>query len=418
MGGVADKQSGLSVFNYKAVRAALALTYSLFDKAGAGPHAIYDHLAEGELHSLSERAYSDLDGGDWSWSIPSSLAGAVKSTAARIRALDRLLVDFTLDHGPPSDIEFEYLCLEADWYVIPRLTARAPRTGYGGRSTFPQRGTLHHRLLPHVNGSYTIDLKWSHDIGLVGPNDLLGASMFEWFSLECEYESDPARFRATGIDCPGARRTIQENVKLANSNSCSAMVWPELSMRPEKELQVLKNSLEELALSDARGGAPSFTMAGSWHLQGENGIENVAPILDFRGQEIMQHRKSRVYADNKIGLEDIYSEYRIPVLVTQDQLIAFAICRDYCDLEPGIPYPTLSVDMVIVSSLGNKQTMASHRGAAGHTVTLGGRVFVVQQEVKRRKGKVGWVLPPSKQPGILELAKLRKPRWSVHPGWE
>lgn len=393
------------------VRAALARAYALL---AYGPERVsgeYCRIPEAELAAAATFAHAALDGGDWSWTPPSDLAGAARSTAARVRALDRLLKQASAHHGPPVDIEEEYLCPTTGWFVIPRLTARVPRPGHGGRSFLQQRGTLDHRLLPRRFGSYTVRLHWLADVGAIRPDAPLGAAMFEDFRIELARSEDPKEFHATGITCPGATEAIADAVSRANAEGCTCLAWPELTMRPEVEQTALRSALEDLAASAVPGSHPAFTLAGSWHV-GDDPRRNVAPVLDFSGDTILEHVKARPYADNDYGEEAIFPDYTIPVLVTQHDLVAFAICKDFCDFRDN-PYPTLNVDLVVVGSLDGPVTMDSHRTIAAQAAANGTSSFVVQQDLETGRGDTGWVLRPAQSAEPVELATLRRGRWSV-----
>ncbi|WP_447726015.1 hypothetical protein [Sphingomonas koreensis] len=412
---LAQTQSKLADGAYRPVRAALAACYAQLSAAPAKSAELYARIAETELVRAANAQFSRLEDGDWRWDFAGAgLEDGVAALGARVRALDRLLKHLTNDHGPPADIELDYLCTETGWFVIPRLTARIARDGHGGRATIQQRATLDHRLLPRKLGSYTIELAWLGDIVTTAPGKL-GAAMFEDFELEIQRSGEPLNFIATGILCPTAETTITTAVARAAADGCSALAWPELTMRPQIELKALREALEAAALSDAAGDAPGFTLAGSWHVEGKDGRRNIAPVLDSCGREILRHAKSRAYADNEYGMEAILCDYRIPVLVTQEELVAFAICKDFCDARPGIPYPLLDIDLIIVGSIGNDVTMQSHRSAASDAMALGTRTFVVQQDLSTTNGETGWVLPPSRAPGQFDLKKLRTPAWSVWP---
>lgn len=412
---LAAEQSKYKTTDFETVRAALASTYAHMSLAEANPSDIYCRIPEAELFAAGAVHSGRLELNDWAWSLDDAdLDAAVYSLGARVRALDALLCDVARHHGPPVDADSEYLCAATDWYVVPRLTSRIARSGHGGRATFEQRGTLEHRLLPRKIGSYTTSLHWLGDIAETSPDDMLGAAMFENFDVSFDVGGDPKKFSATGISCGSARDTIRRSVGEAHRSRCVAVAWPELTMRPEIELAALREALEDFACSEDAGGPLAFTLAGSWHVEGELGRENIAPVLNACGRDIFSHAKSRAYADNDYGIEDIQCGYRIPILVTQEQLVAFGICKDFCDLRKGIPYPILNVDLVVVGSIGNEATMTSHRAAAGDASIYGCRAFVVQQDLTTGTAETGWVLPPGSAPNPDATASLRTGCWTIH----
>lgn len=412
--GLMAAQSKVASLDYDVVRRALAETYSLMAYAGANPEDIYGHIPESELRGTAAGVFERLSACDWSWDGAAGGVGeAVPSVAARIRALDRLLKHVARHNGPPVNPEADWLDEETGWYVVPRLTARTPRPGYGTRSSFGQRGTLEHRLLPRRIGSYEVSLHWLADIVGASEPPVFGAGMFENFRLDLEGAPEPEAFVAAGLRCPSAAEHIAQVVVRANEASCYCLAWPELTMRPEVEGRVLSHALRNLSLSDVRGGSPAFTLAGSWHVGEGSDRKNAAPVLDACGDAVLVHRKARAYADNGVGIEAICPDYRIPVLVTENHLVAFAICKDFCDLRQGIPYPFLNVDLVVVGSIGNEQTMGSHRAMAGQAEANGTGVVVVQQDLETGEGETGWVIRPATGVLTRELGELRRGSWST-----
>jgi hypothetical protein len=100
------------------------------------------------------------------------------------------------------------------------------------------------------------------------------------------------------------------------------------------------------------------------------------------------------HADGK--LEDVESGRTLNVLVTDDALIAFGLCRDFCERGTRNPYKELDVDLFLISSCGNPTTMRGHIDTA-QTVRDRYRAasFVVQQRYPSCPGIVGYVLAPT-----------------------
>lgn len=409
---IAAAQSRLRDQEFTTVRAALAEAYKLMAGAGARPDDLYARITESRLQAMVTDAYQALATGDWQWLPPSGdIQAVVTSLAVRVRALDRLLAILAPYNGPPVNAQTDYLCGKTNWFVIPRLTARVPRPGYGGRASFSQRGTLYHRLLPRMIGSYEITLTFLPDIRCFDPKLVLGSAMFEDFGLNYHIES--GTFHAIDIQCDTSAQQIGAAIGKATAARCYCVAWPELTMRRDVELKTLIDGLKAIARSDAQNCLPAFTLAGSWHVGEGEQRRNVAPVLDAYGETLLEHSKARAYSDNEYGLEGIYSDYRIPVLVTQDRLVAFAICKDFCDTRNGIPYPLLNVDLIVVSSIGNEQTMASHRAMATRIEPSGTGAFVVQQDLETAKGETGWVSRPGSKIAKADLVDLRRGAWSV-----
>ena len=330
---------------------------------------------------------------------------------ARARGLDLALAQGAAHAGPADDPDEEYFCVEADAYVIPR--APSPwREGQGSRRFFRRRGTPFHRVIPKKLGSFVQRL---HRLDALDPEPdrprPLGAAMFERFELH--YEGDGDTFRILGIDCDGAEPTIDRQVSAARAARCSAVVWPELTM-PPPNVEALVRRLDAEAYSAEQAKGPDWVLAGSWN-SGEPS-RNSTPVLDAYGNLIFEFAKSIPYRETGLGREAMEPGYEVLILVTDRELIAFGICRDFCELGQKTPWSGLNVDLVVVPSMGDETTMQSHRAAAQVGAAGGQRAFVVQQRYKTATGETGWVLPPVARPGDLELHAMARGPWSEHPG--
>lgn len=136
---LAESQSKLRGSTFDVVRAALVASYELMSLAGAKPSDLYAEIAEDRLAKAADDQHARLESEDWTWNLAGAgLVEAVLSVAARIRALDRLLKEIAPDHGPPVDIEREYLCEDSGWSSREGYGRSSPRSRW--RSRYP--GTL------------------------------------------------------------------------------------------------------------------------------------------------------------------------------------------------------------------------------------------------------------------------------------
>jgi predicted amidohydrolase len=121
-------------------------------------------------------------------------------------------------------------------------------------------------------------------------------------------------------------------------------------------------------------------VAGSWHVERGGKWWNSAPILDGYGKVLATYEKLTPFYSAGIGYEDVTLGAGIPVIVTDDYVVAIAICKDFCDLSRVADLAQLDVDLFLVPSMGGDSTMSGHQTMAKHlTVQRGSRAFVVQQ---------------------------------------
>ena len=239
-----------------------------------------------------------------------------------------------------------------------------------------------------------------------------GACLFENLVLETRPtgEGEELSFVATGITCKDEAGTIDRQIAAAIAEQCSGVVWPELSITPEARERI-KKALADRALSLEKRQAPEVVVAGSWHERDGDRYVNRACVYDGYGVRRVVYEKTIAYVDRELGPEDIRPGRKLPVLVTDGHLIGFAICKDFCDLAVAVPYLKLDVDLVVVPSMGNAQTMRGHQNTAQRLqVKHGTRTFVVQQTIPigAKPANIGMVLPMLADPSTRPTSKLHQ----------
>ena len=403
------QQTSLKHVEFESLRVALARTSSLMATAPTRFSNAYSLLPEAELVRGGEAVHDELDQDRWEWDIDlSSPLAAAKDVGARARGLDTALAHVAPYDGPPDDVDRAYFCADADAYVVPRPRGAGELRGHGARLFFRRRGTPLHRIVPKRVGSFTTVLHALDDLEVGTSSRSLGAAMFADFELQTERIGDA--FTAMGIVCPDATKAIHGHVDAGRSR-CTSIVWPELTM-PDEQLEALIDKLSTDALGAGPGGALRWVMAGSWH-RGDPMV-NSTPILDSYGNRRFDCVKSILYRDAEHGIEHAAEGYVVPILVTERSLVAFGICRDFCELAQDTPYSELGVDLVIVPSMGDDATIRSHRTVAHRIAIAGERAFVVQQRQITGGDDTGWVLPPVRDPSRLELHDMVASAWSEH----
>jgi hypothetical protein len=246
----------------------------------------------------------------------------------------------------------------------------------------------------------------------------MGAALFPGLDLQIRREGEDG-FVVTGAACAGMDVTVLRQLQAAFADGCFAAMWPELTVAPTL-LALIQRTLEDRALSVDPRNSLQLVVAGSWHVQEEHGLANVAPVLDGYGGVKLLYRKVLPYQDRKIGTEAIAPVLEVPVLVTDDHLVGFGICKDFCDQGVPLAFADLDVDLVLVPSMGNPVTMDGHRSTAKRMRTLfGTRAFVVQQAEAERPAdeQPGWVLPFPNDPTGLATPDLRQAGdWQSYKG--
>ena len=245
----------------------------------------------------------------------------------------------------------------------------------------------------------------------------MGAALFP--GLRLEFRHVEGGFVVTEATCEGATETVARQLESAFAEGCLAVVWPELTVTPAL-LALIRETLVGRILSADPRMALHLVVAGSWHVEEGDKVWNVATVLDGYGDEKLGYRKVLAYQDRKLGREAIETALEVPVLVTDDHLVGFGICKDFCDLGVPLAYRELDVDLVLVPSMGNPVTMDGHRSTAkGMRTTFGTRVFVVQQADPDLPAaeQPGWVLPfPDDPTGGPVTELLQSGDWQSYEG--
>jgi hypothetical protein len=102
------------------------------------------------------------------------------------------------------------------------------------------------------------------------------------------------------------------------------------------------------------------------------------------------------------SFESIDPGESVPLLATENELIGFAICKDFCDLARRVPIKSLDIDVAIIPSMGGETTVGAHIDAAHELrVLFGTATFVVQQAYPKSPGLVGHVMKMPERPNEL-----------------
>ncbi len=402
-------------------RRALLQLHRLFTEA---PHAIftqYEQLSEDILVRDGDEAADRLMSGDYSWAAPAraSERAWAATVGAQLRALDWTLLALAPDTADLSDVS-RWFVAEFDCFVIPRKSGRKPmKQGYG----FEKRGLLKHRVVPR--------LARGHEIRLV-PNDMLsgsqdrnksvvlGAALFENLKLETRQSrtGKDRMFTAVGIDCPSAGDAVVDHLDTSLDDKCFGVVWPELTITPQLRTTIQK-TLAARSLQDDHRSPVQVVVAGSWHEPDVGTFVNRATVFDGYGGLLTTYEKTIPYIDPELGPEDIKPGRILPIVVTDELLVGFAICKDFCDVSVSkSPYFEVDIDLLLVPSMGGAATMQGHQNSAKRIQAMfGTRTFVVQQvdpDLTSTFG-CGIVLPAMPNPSSKSVRQLKqKNEWKVY----
>lgn len=322
-----------------------------------------------------------------------------------LRALDMVLEEST--ESIPDEAPECWLDLEKATYVVPIPRAAMSDGGARTQQHFGRRGLLRHRIIPRAIGGTEIQMKVHNDVTPVGVpiERIVGAALFEDFSLD--YDPLPDRkFVVTAVDCAGGiEAAIERHCAAARKAGCDTIVWPELTIDPVSAARIAAH-LQDIALDTV---LPSIVVTGSWHVLRGDERRNMATVYDGRGTFLFEFAKNLRFTFGGLT-EDIAVHPAIHVLATDRELVAFAICKDFCGKAKREPPPArqLDVDLVLVPSMGQWNTMTSHRDAADDMrIWYGTRTAVVQQLYPRRDDDPpGFVLRLPDEPRSKERADL------------
>jgi hypothetical protein len=369
----------------------------------------YRELPEVAITRSQVNAETELHAGRVPWSADRERLDIVTSIAGTLRALDAKLTDLPGFRGKPLS-SLAWFSKPADVFVIPRGRAKRTDRQEGPGNGFLRRATPNHNMIPRtLPGGYEVEVRVDDTLSLPVPCDrvpMVGAALFPGQKMEWDKEGKDG-WIALGADTGQDEAILRQQVTACYADGLLAAVWPELSM-PERRREILRSELSQLENTAEPQSGPHMVVAGSWHDAVEDGHANVMRILDGSGDERLTFTKISRFFGGGVREGNIRDK-RIPVVWTQDCLISFAICSDFCDLaKPEPPYIELDVDLVLVPSLGNEKALKGHEtNRDRRRFITAGETAVVQQN-EDGKMPVGWVLPLNKQ-GLSEEMDA----WSV-----
>ncbi len=379
----------------------------LYESLLAAPHAVrvqYDSIEEGDLEARTRYWADLLSSGQ---ALPTTdmnlpLKEIMTELGGLLRACDMVIRKEASHFGPEASINSWRV---GSWYLIPRKRIphwRAPKYAH----SLQRRGMLHHRLLPTtVSGLDVVPVAFGTISDNPGDPRLQAcAAMLSDFKLDLT-EPDGKSFRAIGTNEAEHVTQVIEQLRASAEENCFNIVWPELTVPPFLR-ETIRTFADDNIVTEALP-LPDIIVTGSWHEDIEGKVYNTCFVFDRFGREVIRHHKIVPYFDRDHGDEDIEPGNKIHVIVTDDFLVSIAICKDFCGYSsPPLPFLDLNTDFIIVPSMGDDTTLASHQRVAEIVkVQNGGRAFVVQQSLPAKEKEIaGYVIPPDAGRGDPAIA--------------
>lgn len=305
------------------------------------------------------------------------------AAVGQVRALDQALAEGLSDAGLGPRDPRNWAVPEHAAYVIPRSPHRLDGTSPKQGEPYSRRGLRFHTVLPMRAGGLRVRPIPMSTGPLPDGQMKLGAALFRQAKLNLQAAEDgPAgkRFIAVSFAADDVLSTIDQQVAAAFADGCYAAVWPELTMPPDSQ-QALSVRLAMSALRHGTECPFRLAVAGSWHERQDHGRHsNVSHILGRTGRRLCSYAKFTAFNDPEWGEESIARGEELPIVIADDLVIGFAICKDFCDRAVASPFAELPVDLMLVPSMGGSSTMAGHlANAEDLRLRTGALVFVVQQ---------------------------------------
>jgi hypothetical protein len=365
----------------------------------------FEQIPESILIEKSRLAGKRLQRGVFTFDLPRNRnrkSDLMLAIGSQIRALDDVLSEqqyFGKTLKPMQDwlVQSE----SNQGFVIPRATRRLPSSHASKRSDlgkFVHRALTHHRVLPRAIGGYAIQLhtaetSFSRDLNTLS----FGAAFFS--DLQFKIQLVRNTFRVSSVATPKYNELVREHLIAAHSEQCSVLVFPELTINPTCRANIcelLRLRPWRGTISDSEWTVP-IVVAGSWHESRGRSFVNAATIYDGYGEKLLEHHKIFPYLDSEDGsVEKIQAGKFLSILVLEDALVAFGICRDFSERSIPNPFSELDVDLFLVTSLANRTTMSGHIDTANDVrFRFRAGSFVVQQLYPPNdQSELGFVLSP------------------------
>ncbi len=405
-------------------KVARSLLARLYHALSGAPQGLRDNRVEGYVESTIDADVQQIGAGldiadGWFWPDleQEPIERIFDSAFVAMRYLDEALSQQPVAPMPDTLDEFE---TDTGYYVVPcrKITGGRERmTGQG----LSRRGLLYHRIAPMHHDGMKLALHLHPDVGLA-PDQLppvrrVGAAVFPGLELDTVPSAinKPGNFLITGVRCDTPQeQTVAEQFQAAAGAKCDTLIWPELTMPPQRV-----NQVRALLRDTPLGGAhPPLVVTGSWHEAVGQRHRNRGWVLDGRGEPLLCFDKCLAFmvrGSPAGSAEDIEPGDTVHLLWAGDELIVFQICLGFCHLNREALLRACDGSLMIVPSMGEGSTIRNHMSRAERLQTSNNaRTVVVQQELNAPKNApFGYILPgPAKPREYAEKDTLTSQQFS------
>ncbi|WOH57800.1 hypothetical protein [Bradyrhizobium sp. BWC-3-1] len=413
---LATTHATVNDFSAENLRRVLVQLNGLFLSSTGPVLKAYRAMADGRIAGRERKFTDALATGSIAWTLPDGLEEIAETIGGLIRAVDWTLGQYR-SQWPKEPSQW----IVDNCYVIPRDSVSTARS-LSQTQPYQRRGLVFHRIIPKEIDGYAVEVfngRTLHCSAADKSNWKMGACLFEELKLDTDVSEHlgEKRFVVKGANSPYADAVVEEQITKCLDEECVAVVWPELAVPPKLRGRI-KALLQDRDVADDRL-PPEVVVAGTWHEATKEGVVNRALVFDGYGIERLVYDKIAPFSGGGWGKEDITPGTKLCVLATEAAIIGFAICLDFCDADAETnPFTKMDIDLMLIPSMGNDQTMEGHQTTAAQMgVKFGTRTFVVQHitDTEFKDGRIGAILPMPKRPNKVPIEQLgQKTVWNSY----
>ena len=328
----------------------------------------------------------------YQWSgLKTALNLQIEWLAAVVRGLDADLTG--VDFWPAAGVAWNQASWMPDGYpcfVVPVMRDYRLEN-YKDRE---RRAARYHAVVPAAIGDLSVNLSLHDQVSRSDPTGQgaiwsYGAAVFPNMTVTTA-EVGGDEFVVTEAVLASDARVVSSQIQQALSARCEVLAWPELTM-PTGRQDIVRAQLTANPLGDPR--RIPIVVAGSWHVEKDGETHNRAESMTGRAKPLATCDKRRKFkfVDR---YEAITPGVALTVIVMEDRLVTVAICLDFCDDGDDEIYRRLGIDVVIVPSMGDMETVSAHKRHAKELQSQHGAVSLVVQQHPILTGRVDLAAPP------------------------